>query len=129
MAIGGIIGVASTIGVCYANKINPWTGTPNNYRKPGEYRIWGTQKGLNKEMVDFYYSQMKDGVFDNLKIRVYDYHGELFISDGHCRMTAAFMYYNETGSTYYIELLINNAKKTQLNPADYGFFKNWFLWK
>jgi len=33
MAFGAAIGVASTIGVSYANKISPWTGKPLNYNK------------------------------------------------------------------------------------------------
>ena len=37
MAIGGAIGVSSTIGTCYANKICPWTGKTSIFNKTTDF--------------------------------------------------------------------------------------------
>ncbi|GHT79311.1 hypothetical protein AGMMS50262_22820 [Bacteroidia bacterium] len=39
MAFGGALGVASTIGVSYANKVNPWTGKPIISKATTVYRV------------------------------------------------------------------------------------------
>ena len=47
MAMGGAIGIASTIGVSYANKVNPWTGKDLNLNS--DKISLGTRNPLNSE--------------------------------------------------------------------------------
>ena len=107
VAIGGAIGIASTIGTCYANKVSPWVHDVSFHHECDEtiknMRIWGTQGGINNEMVNYYLSQMTNGTFTNKKISVMKYNDGIYITDGHCRMVAAYRYYQKTGETFYID--------------------------
>ena len=38
-------------------------------------------------------------------------------------MTAAFRYYVNTGSTFYLDLIMNNAHIEYVNPANYNLKK------
>lgn len=128
MAINGAIGVASTAGICYVNKVNPWTGReiyPKNIngRILRDRNIYATQSGLNRKIVDSYLSQMESGTFNNDPINIMRYNGRNYITDGHHRMTAAFRYYVNTGSTFYLDLIMNNAHIEYVNPANYNLKK------
>ena len=91
--------------------------------------IWATQNNINEDMVETYLSQMRNGTFSNNMISIMKYNGEYYITDGHSRMTAAYKYYLETKSTFYIDVLIDNARYLHVNPADYGYYKNKRLWR
>ena len=83
-----------------------------------------TKEGINNEMVNYYLSQMMNGTFTNKKISVMKYNNDIYITDGHSRMVAAYNYYQKTGDTFYIDLLLDNAKIDYVNPAEYGYFKH-----
>lgn len=80
--------------------------------------IKSTQIGLGKpETVDIYKQQMKDGTFPltpgkGIIAGYTDSKGMYYVSDGNHRMVAAVEFYNETGSSKYIETLIKNGSWT-----------------
>ncbi|HCR56653.1 MAG TPA: hemagglutinin [Raoultella sp.] len=80
--------------------------------------IKSTQIGLGKpETVDIYKQQMKDGTFlltpgKGIIAGYTDSKGMYYVSDGNHRMVAAVEFYNETGSSKYIETLIKNGSWT-----------------
>ncbi|NLU37734.1 MAG: hypothetical protein GXX78_02440 [Bacteroidales bacterium] len=123
MVVGTAIGLGSTYISSKANGINPLTGkkltsNPNILTENG---IYGTQKGTNPEIIKAYYEQMKSGTFDmDYRIGGFTSEGKYYIGDGHHRINAAYMYYKETGSNYYINHLINTGRWTPANPTNYG---------
>ena len=125
MAIGAGIGMATTIGVSYANKISPFTGKTIATKSSGgilsENGIYGTQKGLNSDISDLYLKQMESGSFDlNNKIGGYTSEGKYYIGEGHHRMNAAYRYYQQNGDSFYINHLINTGRWTPSPPSNYG---------
>ena len=85
---------------------------------------------MNEEKVSMYLEQMKNGTFDkSSQISVLEHNGAYYISDGHCRMTAAYRYYMGTGNDSYIFTLKNNAYIfNRCDPSEYGL-KNTHLFK
>ena len=133
--LGGLSGFAGGLHYAKKNGLSPWTGRPHNqpqYNKHilSDNRIYSTQKGLNEAKINMYLDQMRNGTFDkNSQISVLDYNGAYYISDGHCRMTAAYRYYMETGNDSYIFTLKNNAYIfNRCHPSQYGL-KNTHLFK
>ncbi len=135
-AATGLVG-GGLQGYCSAKSqgLNPWTGKTQGpeYNKYilSEKGIYSTQKGLYKEKVSKYLEQMKNGTFDkSSQISVLEYNGAYYISDGHCRMTAAYRYYVESGDASYIFILKENAYvfNRGVPPSAYGQ-KNTHLFK
>lgn len=64
---------------------------------------------------------MMSGTFD-LDYRIGGFKSEdsYYVGDGHHRINAASMYYQKTGSSIYIEHLINTGRWTPAHPSDYG---------
>ena len=86
---------------------------------------------MNEEKVSMYLEQMKNGTFDkSSQISVLEYNGAYYISDGHCRMTAVYRYYVESGDASYIFILKENAYvfNRGVPPSAYGQ-KNTHLFK
>ena len=71
MAIGGAMGVASTVGTCYANKINPWNGRPinNDYITAKdwnlEYEVSRIKNGITYNNDEFHFHHDGSRFYNN----------------------------------------------------------------